>query len=110
MKKSRFLALGLSVLMVGALAGSAFAAPRGQVVNKRQCNQMNRIHQGVRSGDLNRREAYRLSQNQWEINRVERIARADGRITPKEFRKLDHLQDRQNKAIYKQKNDRQGWF
>lgn len=107
MKKSRFLALGLSVLMVGALASSAMAAPRGKVVNHRQCNQVNRIQQGVRNGSLTRPEAYRLSQNQMKINRYERIAKADGRITPNEFRKLDRMQDRQNAAIYAQKNDRQ---
>lgn len=107
MKKSRFLALGLSVLMVGALAGSAMAAPRGKVVNNRQCNQTHRIQEGFRSGSLTRPEAYRLSKNQMKINRYERIAKADGRITPSEFRKLDRMQDRQNAAIFTQKHDRQ---
>lgn len=110
MKKSRFLAMGLSVLMVGALAGSAFAAPRNRVVNNRQFTQMERIQQGFYSGRLTRPEAYRLSKNQAKINQYKRIAYADGRLSPNEYRKLDRLQDRQNAVIFQQKHDRQNNF
>jgi hypothetical protein len=110
MKKSRILALGLSVLMVGAMTGSALAAPRGKILNQRQCNQAQRIQQGLRSGQLTRPEAYKLTQNQMKINRYERIARADGRITPLEYKKLSTMQNRQNTAIYKEKNDRQNRY
>lgn len=110
MKQSRFLALGLSVLMIGALAGSAFAAPPNRVLNKRQAHQMERIHQGFHSGRLTRPEAYRLSKNQAKIDHYKRIAYADGRLSPNEYRKLDRMQDRQSAAILKQKHDRQNNF
>lgn len=107
MKKSQMTALGLSVLMAASLAGSAFAGPLGKSVNCREYRQDSRIMQGVRSGSLTRPEANKLVKGQYQINRYERIARADGRISPQEFRKLQAMQQRQNIAIYNQKHDNQ---
>lgn len=107
MKSMKIAALGLSALMIVTMAGSAFAGPLGKVTNHRQCRQESRINQGVRTGQLTRQETFKLAQNQRKINRYEQIARADGRISPKEFRKLDNMQDRQNRVIFQQKHDRQ---
>jgi hypothetical protein len=107
MKTVRVLALGLSAMMVLSMAGSAFAAERGHVVNHREFHQDHRIKQGVRSGELTRKEAWKLSRNEHRINRYEKIARADGHISPKEFHKMERMQNRESHAIYKQKHDRQ---
>ncbi len=107
MKNTRVLALSLSVLVGFGLIGSAFAGERGKIVNNRQVRQEKRIEQGVRSGQLTRKEAFHLQQSQRRIDRYEKIARADGRINPQEARKLDRMQDRQNKVIYNQKHDKQ---
>jgi hypothetical protein len=107
MKTIRVLALGLSAMMVLSLAGSAFAGERGRVVNHRQTRQSNRIEQGIHSGELTRKEAKNLAQGEHRINRYEKVARADGHISPKEFHKLEQMQDHESKAIYKQKHDNQ---
>ncbi len=107
MKSLRIAALGLSALMMVSLAGSAFAGPFGKVTNHREYRQEHRIHQGVRSGQLTRQEAFKLAKGQRQIDRYEHVARADGKITPKEFHRLDNMQDRQNRAIFRQKHDGQ---
>lgn len=110
MKSSRVLALSLSALMLGLLAAPSFAGVRGQMVNRRQDNQWERIQYGIRSGELTKQEAAKLRQNQQAIQHYERVARADGHITPQEARKIDQMQDRQNKAIFREEHDRQNRY
>jgi hypothetical protein len=107
MKTNKLFAAGLSLLLLGSVAGAAFAGPYGHRVNERQERQADRIHQGIRSGELTRPEAHRLMQNEHQINRYERVARADGRISPKEHRRLERMQNHESHAIYHQKHDRQ---
>jgi hypothetical protein len=107
MNKQQVLALGLSVLSITALAGPAMAGHRGHEVNQRQERQMDRIQQGERSGELTKGEAHRMMKNERRINNFERTARADGKIGPGEFRKLERMQNRESNAIYKQKHDGQ---
>lgn len=107
MNNGRILALGLSVVIGLSLAGSAFAGERGHVVNHRQWRQDHRIDQGIRSGELTRKEAKNLAQGERHINQYEKTARSDGHISPKEFHKLERMQDRESRAIYNQKHDGQ---
>lgn len=107
MKNWHILALSLSVLMVLSLAGDAVAGVPGKVTNQRQNKQSNRIEQGVKSGEITRREAKNLARGQQRITHYETIARSDGRISGKEFKTLQNMQNNQNKAIYTQKHDNQ---
>lgn len=110
MLNSRVAALGLSLLMVGAMAGSAFAGTFGKNVNYREARQSNRIQHGVQDGQLTRNEARNLRQGQRRVDRFERVARSDGHISSKEFQKLERMQNRQSNNIYKQAHDRQNRF
>lgn len=108
MKKFQVLVVTLGLLIVGNASGIALAGLPGKVVNERQQAQRERIRQGVQSGELNKREAYKLRENQQRIARYERRSRADGNgINAHEAKKLDRMQDRQNKAIHHQKHDQQ---
>lgn len=107
MKKLQMAALGLSALMLVSLGGSAFAGPLGKNVNCREHRQDSRIMRGIYNGSLTRQEAFQLSKGQNKIERYERIARSDGRLSPREFAKLQSMQNRQNVAIYRQKHDNQ---
>jgi len=82
-------------------------------VDARQARQGARIREGVRSGDLTRREASALRGEQRGINRMERHARADGVVTPRERSRLNHAQNRASRHINQQRHDRQqragGW-
>jgi hypothetical protein len=85
----------------------------GDRIDARQARQSNRIRNGVASGDLTRREASALRSEQRGIRRMERHARADGVVTPRESRRLERAQDRASRHINQQRHDRQqragGW-
>jgi hypothetical protein len=106
MKKAGVLVLTLAFTMSLAM-DTALAGPRGHAINQRQHKQMDRIQNGRQSGELTRKENRKLMKGELKINRYEQKARSDGHISGKEAYRLDNLQDRQSKAIYKQKHDRQ---
>ena len=92
------------------LATAGLAVPAEAQVDRRQHNQQERIHQGVRSGALTQREANRLQRNQGRINRTEDGMRSTGgRLTYRERARLERRQDRASARIYRQKHDRQGY-
>jgi hypothetical protein len=95
-----------AALSLGA-AAPALADSYEQIINQRQANQEGRIDQGIRSGELNRREAARLERGQERVNRMEDRALADGKIGKGEFRRIENAQNAQSQRIYRQKHDRQ---
>jgi uncharacterized membrane protein YebE (DUF533 family) len=98
----------ISVAVAGALA-LALAAPAmaDTLIDQRQANQEQRIEQGIRSGQLTAGEAARLERGQARIERMERRALADGRMDPRERRRIMHAQDVQSRHIYREKHDNQ---
>lgn len=90
-------------LAVTALAGPTDAP----VVKKRERNQQKRIEQGVKSGQLNPREAGRLEREQARIKQDEERMKSDGKLTPGERAKLKREQDRASRHIYREKHDAQ---
>jgi hypothetical protein len=75
--------------------------------DNRQELQRGRIQEGVKNESLTKRESRRLRLEQRHIRRVEKRMAADGQITPEEKARLEKLQDRASKDIYKQKHDSQ---
>ncbi len=97
-------------LIVGALLVPAAAAqqrnPLG--INRRESRQQRRIHQGIRSGELTRREARRIEAREARIRINEAYARrSGGRFTRGERRHIQRELNRSNRRIYRQKHDRQ---
>jgi hypothetical protein len=82
-------------------------AAGGDRIDARQARQSDRIRQGVASGDLTRRETSALRSEQRGIRRMERHARADGVVTPREGRRIGHAQQRASRHINQQRHDRQ---
>lgn len=78
---------------------------RSPGVNKRQINQKRRIGQGVRSGELTRRETARLGHQQVRIHRQERRFKSDGRFTKRERAIVHKNQNRASKNIYRKKHN-----
>ena len=102
-------ALGLILgLGVGAIAPiSASAEIRTHSINRVEHRQQVRIRQGIRSGELTRREAGRLEAEQAKIRLNQRFARADGDITPNERQRLHKELHKANHDIYHQNHDDQ---
>lgn len=92
-------------LALGMTAGTALAGP---LTSKRQVNQQRRIGQGVRSGELTKREVRGLQVGAARTHRSIRRDRIDGGVfTPKERVQSHRKLNRQSRRIAKQKNDGQ---
>ena len=95
-------------LMIAALPGLVLAqttsTPR---IAQRQAEQQKRIDQGVKSGELNKKEAARLQKGQARVQKMEDKAMADGKMTKMERRKIEQAQDQESKKIYREKHDKQ---
>lgn len=93
----------LSLLIVAALATLAFAVSSAHAgtprVDRRQSHQAERIREGVRSGQLTRAETRGLVRGQAHVRRMERRAKADGVVTPRERARLTQAQNVQSRRI-----------
>ena len=77
-------------------------------VNARQREQQQRIREGLRSGELTRREAGRLEAEESRIRRNEAQARrSGGQFTPRERARIERQLNHSSRDIYRQKHDRQ---
>jgi len=98
----------IAVLAAAALAAPAFAQTGStRRIDKRQKMQERRIEQGVKSGELNKKEAARLEKGQARVQKMEDKAVADGKVGAKERARIEKAQDRQSKRIYREKHDKQ---
>lgn len=96
--------------MTGALLTLMLAEPflaQAGVVGERQKNQQERIDEGVKSGELNKRETIRLEKEQARIRRKKRRLKSDGTLSAKDKAKLTHDQNKASRHIYKEKHDEQ---
>jgi hypothetical protein len=83
------------------------SSQRMQADVQRNVNQQQRIEQGVKSGSLTNRETARLERGESRIDRVEARAGADGKVGPREQRRIQRAENRESRRIYKEKHDAQ---
>jgi hypothetical protein len=103
MKIQSAITLLSGLIFISFVADSA-EARRDQL---RQRRQKARIAEGVQSGELTPNEARKLRRGQKRIDRAQERATADGVVTDKEKAKLERMEDRQSRKIYKEKHDNQ---
>lgn len=94
-----------ALAFVTTLAGAASANTNMPRVDHRRAVERARIHGGVRSGQLTQREARRLNMHQRHIARAERRAKADGFVSRGERGRMNHMQNRQSRRIYRLKHN-----
>jgi|SRR5215216_2450204 len=99
--------VGVLLSAVFVLGLSVVSLAHTPVINRRERNERGRIVQGIRSGELTRREAARLRSEQFGIRSYEARAKSDGSLTRSERYRLDRMMDRASRDIYRQKHDRQ---
>jgi len=102
----RIVSILLSMMFVLAV-GISVSAQKTPSVDRREHRQQRRIKQGVKSGELNRREAARLETQQARTRRLEARAKSDGKVTVKERARLQHRENKTSRRIYRQKHDAQ---
>jgi len=96
----------LAAMLVSAFVLPAFAQSTPNL-DKREENQQQRIAQGVQSGQLTAKETQHLEAREAKLANDEAAAKADGKVTRKERRKLQREADRDSAAIHHQKHDKQ---
>lgn len=102
-----------SALALAAMTSVAGAYDRQSQIDARQANQEARIQQGLRSGDLTRREAAALEAEQARIRAMERNALRDGRVDGREAAQIRRAQDEASRHIVQERHDNErrgtGW-
>ncbi len=107
--------IALSLTTLSALTLPAFAqAPHDPAatprIDQRLDNQEKRIEAGEASGRLTEREANRLEARHDKVEGDVAAAKADGVVTKGERQQLHHEVNRNSRAVYRQKHDRQHDF
>ena len=97
----------LTMVFVLGLSVASMAQNSTPRVDRRERRQQTRIRRGVRSGQLNKREARRLEHQEARTERQEAAAKADGKVTRRERRHLNRRENRTSRRIYRQKHDAQ---
>jgi len=88
--------------------GAAYAdETRAQKDTERDVNQQERIEQGLKSGELNTREAGKLEKREAHVEKLEARAEGDGKISKAEQARITAAQNRTSRAIHNQKHDAQ---
>jgi hypothetical protein len=99
----KLIILGIFILT----AGLVNAQTQTTKVNQRQGNQKDRITEGVKSGELTKKETKNLVLQQRDIRRTKKVAKAGGVVTRKERVVIHSKQNSANRNIKrKKKNDR----
>ena len=88
-----------------ALTGSAAFAQAPANTVQRDVNQEQRIEQGLKSGELNTREAATLQREESRVNRMQSNAMKDGKLSAAEQARLNSAQNKVSKDIYDAKHN-----
>ncbi len=75
------------------------------VLDRREQSQVQRVRQGVQSGELTRRETARLVQGQTQLRRMENRAKSDGVVTQRERTRLQQKANIESRKIYRKKHN-----
>jgi hypothetical protein len=94
----------IAAMTLSLVAGASFAQTAASTV-QRDVNQETRIEQGLKSGQLNTREAARLEREESKVDRLQSQALKDGKLTPAEQARLKAAQDRTSQDIYAAKHN-----
>ena len=95
------------ILAIMLLLGVAVTSADAQTIRGKARHERHRIAAGVRSGELSRPEAYRLSREQRHIRKdVRRAKLNDGHIGPRERKHIRHEQRKASRHIYRAKHNR----
>jgi len=104
MKVSALVLLASTVL--GTVAFNPSIASAGEVANRLE-NQQDRIHQGVKDGQINHREYKNLEHHEASINkqRLADLKKDGGHLTAKDYRQLNREENRVSNAIYRDRHN-----
>jgi hypothetical protein len=106
MKKAMTMLLALGILFGLTVTSLAHGKNKVPVARKRQVEQQQRIGQGIRSGELTKREVRGLEKEQRDIHQEIRESKSDGVVTGAERRDIHQEQNQASRHIYRAKHNR----
>jgi hypothetical protein len=106
MKKAMTMLIALGILFGLTVTSFAHGNNKVPVARKRQVEQQRRIGQGIRSGELTKREVRGLEKEQRDINQEIRESKSDGVVTGAERRDIQQEQNQARRHIYRAKHNR----
>lgn len=95
-------ALFSCLFLIGFAIQAQTSAPKASA---RQAKQKTRIAQGVKSGELTKKETKQLARQQKNVRCTKRMARADGKVTRQEKAVINKQQNRASRNIHRKKNN-----
>jgi Protein of unknown function (DUF4057) len=95
----------IAALLTVVMAAPVFANPKSPAVDRREHRQKQRIKEGVRTGQLTRKEARDLSKQQRQIHAKEREMKSDGVLTQQERQELHQDLNESSQQIFQEKHD-----
>lgn len=99
----------LTIILILTGIFGVFSEPAfGQVTpgaDRRQRNQRYRIKNGIKSGEITRREGKSIRRSVRSTKRYEAKAKSDGKVTWKERARLQHKQNKTSRKIYRTKHN-----
>jgi len=104
MKRIIFASAFIACMAISYISSAQTATPR---VTQRQVNQQKRMANGVNSGELTARETEHLEKREAKLQQNKKEAKADGVVTNQERRQLKREENRNSRAIKRQKHDTQ---
>ena len=96
----------IPLLLVTFLAAPVFAQSTATDV-QRDVNQQQRIENGLKSGQLNTREAAKLEHEEAKVDRAEANALKDGKLSATEKARIDKMQNKVSNDIHADKTNAQ---
>lgn len=90
-----------------ALLGSAAFAQSAPNEVQRDVNQQQRIESGLKSGQLNTREAAKLEHEEARVNHAQAKAMRDGQLSDAEKQRIQRMQNKVSSDIKAEKHDAQ---
>jgi uncharacterized membrane protein len=95
----------LSGLTLVLFCSVGIAQSAKKPINKKQAVQKQKITQGVKSGELTKKEATKLRAQQKNIALTKKAAKSDGVVTKKEKAVINQKQKAANQNILRKKNN-----
>ena len=88
-------------------SASTTSTPTSKTINQRKENQQDRIGQGIQSGQVTAGEASKLETKESDLNKEERLMRAEdnGKLTSADKKALTQQQNQLSNRIYKDKHN-----
>ena len=91
---------------IPALAQTPGSARRLAATENRDARQETRIDTGVAGGGINANEAAYLNARQARIDTTQTRLAADGNFSRRDYARVDYLQDKANRSIFRARNNR----